>query len=131
MYELLNNSNLSWECSKCGMPNFSTTFFNSTIETSNTFLALDDEEGIQDSICKPSHQYSPIHRQTFKSTSSKIDSPSPLRVITINLQSIKSKKPELDQIIESCKPTIIFDSETSLSDNFSPYEYFDPTKYTV
>jgi hypothetical protein len=49
------------------MPNISTTFFNSTIETSNSFLALDDEEGIQDSICKPSHQFSPIHRQTFKS----------------------------------------------------------------
>jgi hypothetical protein len=36
MYELLNNSNLSWECEKCGMPNFATTFFNSTIETSNS-----------------------------------------------------------------------------------------------
>jgi hypothetical protein len=45
MYELLNNSNLSWECEKCGMPNFATTFFNSTIETSNSFLTLDDEEG--------------------------------------------------------------------------------------
>jgi hypothetical protein len=131
MYELLNNSNLSWECAKCGMPNFSTTFFNSTIETSNSFLALDDEEGIQDSICKPSHHCSPIHRQTFKSKSSKIDSPSPLRVLTINFQSIKSKKPELDQITESCKPTIIFDSETWLSDNISPYEYFVPTKYTL
>jgi hypothetical protein len=42
------------------MPNFSTTFFNSTIEASNSFLALDDEEGIQDSICKPSHHCSPI-----------------------------------------------------------------------
>jgi hypothetical protein len=47
---------LSWECEKCGMPNFATTFFNSTIETSNSFLTLDDEEGIQDSIGKPSHQ---------------------------------------------------------------------------
>jgi hypothetical protein len=50
MYELLNNRNLSWECEKCGMPNFATTFFNSTIETSNSFLTLEDEEGIQDSI---------------------------------------------------------------------------------
>jgi hypothetical protein len=55
---------------------------------SNSFLTLDDEEGIQDSICKPSHQSSPMHRQTFKSKSSKIDSPSPLRVLTINFQSI-------------------------------------------
>jgi hypothetical protein len=86
MYEILNNSNLSWECAKCGMPNFSTTFFNSTIETSNSFLVLDDEEGIQDSIGKPSHQSSPIHRHTctFKSKSSKIDSTSPLIVLTIN-----------------------------------------------
>jgi hypothetical protein len=44
---------------------------------------------------------------------------------------LHDKKPELDQIIESCKPTIIFGSETWLSDNISTYEYFDPTKYTV
>jgi hypothetical protein len=69
---------------------------NSTIETSNSFLALDDEEGIQVSIGKPSHQFSPMHRQTFKSKSSKIDSTLPLRVLTINFQSIKNKKPELD-----------------------------------
>jgi hypothetical protein len=74
LHDSLNNSNLSWECERCGMPNFATTFFNSTIEPSNSFLTLDDEEGIQDSICKPSHQSSPIHRQTFKSKSSKIDS---------------------------------------------------------
>ena len=113
------------------MPNFSTTFFNSTIETSNSFLTLDDEEGVPDSIGKPSHQSSPMHRQTFKSESSKIDSPSPLRVLTINFQSIKSKKPELDQITESCKPTIIFGTEPRVSDNISPYECFYPTKYTV
>jgi hypothetical protein len=38
------------------MQNISTTFFNSTIDTSNSFLALDDEEGIQDAMGKPSHQ---------------------------------------------------------------------------
>jgi hypothetical protein len=28
MYKILDESNLSWNCINCGMPNFSTTFFN-------------------------------------------------------------------------------------------------------
>jgi hypothetical protein len=38
MYKILDKSNLSWNCINCGMPSFSTTFFNSTIpELSNTY----------------------------------------------------------------------------------------------
>jgi hypothetical protein len=45
MYKILDKSNLSWNCincMNCGMPNFSTTFFNSTIpELSNTYSELE------------------------------------------------------------------------------------------
>jgi hypothetical protein len=42
MYKILDKSNLSWNCINCGMPNFSTTFFNSTIpELSNTYSELE------------------------------------------------------------------------------------------
>jgi hypothetical protein len=38
MYRILDKSNLSWNCIICGMPNFSTAFFNSIIpELSNTY----------------------------------------------------------------------------------------------
>ena len=43
IYNIMNNSNISWHCIQCGMPNFTTSFFNSTtIETSNLFDSLNN-----------------------------------------------------------------------------------------
>jgi exonuclease III len=52
-------------------------------------------------------------------------------VLTINFQSIKNKKPEVELIIESCKPSIIFGTETWLSNDISPYEYIPSSKYNI
>jgi exonuclease III len=52
-------------------------------------------------------------------------------VLTINFQSIKNKKPEVELIIESCKPSIIFGTVTWLSNDISPYEYIPSSKYNI
>ncbi|VDI40583.1 Hypothetical predicted protein [Mytilus galloprovincialis] len=136
MYEILGNSNISWECVNCGMPNFSTTFFNTTIETSNSYSELDisNEPNGVDNIGPPNFTSSPLPKNQGKYRNNK-NKPNPcktpLRTLTINFQSMKNKKPEIEQIIESCEPDIIYGTETWLSNTISPYEYISPSKYTV
>ena len=77
MYKILDKSNLSWNCINCGMPNFSTTFFNSTIpELSNTYSELeisnDSENESTDNIGLPTYTSSPIQiNQTQSSSTTK------------------------------------------------------------
>ncbi|XP_071171114.1 uncharacterized protein [Mytilus edulis] len=136
MYEILGNSNISWECVNCGMPNFSTTSFNTTIETSNSYSELDisNEPNGVDNIGPPNFTSSPLPKKQGKYRNNK-NKPNPcktpLRTLTINFQSMKNKKPEIEQIIESCEPDIIYGTETWLSNTISPYEYISPSKYTV
>jgi hypothetical protein len=131
------------------MPNFSTTFFNSTIpELSNTYSELeisnDSENESTDNIGLPTYTSSPIQiNQTQSSSTTKkkqgknkkdthtSKNSEPLTVLTINFQSIKNKKPEVELIIESCKPSIIFGTETWLSNDTSPYEYIPSSKYSI
>ena len=131
IYKIMDNSNIAWECINCGMPNFATTFFNTTIESENSFSALDTDLD-NSNIGPPTHTSSPISKSASKNQHrKKRNTETPMRTLTINFQSIKNKKPELDHIIESCKPDIIFGSETWLSGNISPYEYIPASEYTI
>ncbi|CAC5375355.1 unnamed protein product [Mytilus coruscus] len=117
------------------MPNFSITFFNTTIETSNSYadLSTDDNTCNLDHIGTPTHTSSPILKQKSKpfKQNKKQSTVPPLRVLTINFQSMKNKKPEIDEIIDSCQPDVIFGTETWLSNDTSAYEYISPSKYTI
>ena len=133
LYPAMDSSNVSWHCILCGLPNFSTTLFDSYIETSNQFTTLDslvDSELNLSQLGEPTATSSPAKPAQSKTSRQhhKINS---LRVINVNFQSIKNKKPELDQIISSVKPDIILGTETWLSPDISSYEYVPESDYTV
>jgi hypothetical protein len=44
---------------------------------------------------------------------------------------IKDKEPEVELMIESCEPSILFDTEIWLSNDISPYEYIPSSKYNI
>ncbi|XP_063435914.1 uncharacterized protein LOC134716832 [Mytilus trossulus] len=128
MYSCMDSSNISWDCIQCGMPNFSSSLFNmSSIETSNRFSSLSEHScmspGEPKATSSPKKKCYKPGRKTPKHT--------PLRVLNINFQSIKNKKPELEEILDSVKPNIIFGTETWLDKETSSYDYFPISDYNV
>ncbi|KAK3102607.1 hypothetical protein FSP39_012613 [Pinctada imbricata] len=121
VYMALNN--ITWQCCNCGMPNFSTSLFESFIidsNDSNSFSVL-DETSI--SPGPPLHTSSPTSKRVNTSTRANTQH---LRVLNINFQSIKNKKEELANIIETSDPSIIIGTETWLNPNIYSHELFPP-----
>ena len=50
-----------------------------------------------------------------------------MMTVVVNCRSIKGKKVEVNELIDSLKPHIIFATETHLDDNFGAAEFFPPT----
>lgn len=137
MYGIMDNSNLSWYCLKCGLPNFSSAYFNQTdyssFSSSNMFSILSDHSspGRPNATSSPKHtlpRNSPIkanESHKFKNINH------PLKVLTINFQSIKNKKPELESLIDSTNPDIIMGTETWLDPSIASSEYFPAQNYNV
>ena len=137
LYGIMNKSNISWHCIQCGMPNFSTSFFNtSTIETSNIYDSLNQTSfNSIGSPGAPTASSSPIAKQTNPSSkkpklttnkNKKI-----LKILNLNFQSIKNKKQDLLEIIDTVKPDILIGTETWLDPSISSYEYFPSDLYNV
>ena len=97
---------------KCGMPNFSTSLFDTIglIDTSNRFdsLSIPDSPAPAD-IWPPTATSSPVGVQhTRPKTAKKAVLNHPLRLLIMNCQSIKNKKPELQTSVDIAKPDIMF-----------------------
>ena len=135
MYSILNKSSgkgIVWECIKCGMPNFSTTLFDTTtsLDTQNRFDSLsslsDPESPVPDNIGPPTAASSPIvqDRNEARTKTAKAVLNHPLRILIMNCQSIKNKKAELHTIIDSAKPDIILGNESWLTPDIKNSEIF-------
>ena len=132
MYSILNKSsgkNIVWECLKCGMPNFSTSLFDTTasLGTHNRFDSLsslsDPLSPIPDIIGPPTAASSPIVQEP-KKAKGKAALNHPLRILIMNCQSIKNKKAELHTIIDSAKPDIILGNDSWFTPDIKNSEIF-------
>ncbi|CAC5359114.1 unnamed protein product [Mytilus coruscus] len=126
VYQCMDSSNISWACIKCGTPNFSSIFDLTIPETSNLFSPLSEHSVGSPGL--PEATSSPI-KQTYVKKAQKKETP--LKILTINFQSIKNKKAELDEIISSVQPEIILGTETWLSSDILSSEFFPANDYTV
>ena len=120
-------NNISWHCCNCGMPIFSTSLFESFIADTNnvynSFSVLEDSASTSStSPGPPLLTSSPSTMPTSKTTSHTGN----LRVLNINFQSIKNKKEELCNIIDSSDPSVIIGTETWLNPNIHSHEIPPP-----
>ena len=102
--------NISWYCYPCGLPNFSSGFFNSfDTNCSNSFDSLLDlskqPEPCSSSTPKSSLKYPKHSNQIYG-----------LNSLLINFQSYFNKRAELANLVEETKCDIIIGTETWLTD---------------
>ena len=122
MYDIYNQTldrGLAWECLKCGMPNFSTSLFDTMglVDTSSRFDSLSITDSPAPTVIgSPIATSSPVGVQhTWPKTAKMTVLNHPLRILITNCQLIKNKKPELQTIVDTAKPDIILGCESWLS----------------
>ncbi len=138
---LRNQSNFSWVCGTCGLPNFSSTSFltNSSIDiSSNPFDSLltlesdgntsnDIDPGLPMATSTPSKPHQETPTKVSKRTTAR-----KLKAMQINcdgLKGIKSRQ-QFEAEIEQHQPDLIFGCESKLDASIPTYSIF-PDNYTV
>ena len=109
-YESHIGEEFSWVCLSCGLPNFNSSYF-ASFSTSNSFEALD--------LSIPLLTSTPIKDKVPRRKSQ-------LKLLTINCQSIASKKAEFQHTVATHKPDIICATETWLTPDHANGEIGDP-----
>ena len=119
--------NISWECFKCGVPNLSTSIFDTTIfEDSNSFSPLSNTFSPESDISFtfPNATSSPTRPAPQRPAQSRKDLP--LRVVMLNCQSVKAngKPAQLKNIVSSLQADVIIGNESWLNPSIKSAEVF-------
>ena len=122
VYNALASSNISWHCATCGMPNFSSSLFESfMVNTSNSFYQLSNSSVVV-SPGLPAFTSSPI--KPNRTDRNNYYKPRNTKVLVVNFQRIKSKKEELCHLLDSANPNILIGTKTWLRNDISSSELF-------
>lgn len=133
MYHIFqNSSNCVWICPNCGIPSFSSSFFDSSDLTSpNSFHPLSDSET---SFPVPSNNQTltstPSNISKRKNKAPKIKRGKCFKVLNVNINSIRGKTAEVSYLLSSEDIDIALFQETKIDDSISSSEIF-PTGYDV
>ena len=132
VYEALANADISWICCQCGMPNFSSNLFASTLDmtTTNSFSSLQsnsqtDEETSLTPNMTPLATSSPRRPPSGRNRNAR-----KLRVIVVNCQGMITKKETVAEMLQSVNPDILIATETHLKPDIASAEVLPPQYVT-
>lgn len=135
-YTMLSDSKHIWYCLRCALPNYSNGLFESldTLSDTNMFDSLHlDISTYSDILDQPQATSSPkpTINVNKKQKVAKKKASQRLTILNINCQSVKSKVPDLHQVIHQVKPDIIVGTESWLTSDITNSEIFPKDLYTI
>ena len=122
-YYTLANTSEEWICCQCGLPNFHSSLFNLTLDSSSG----SNDTSTCSSIGPPTMSSSPSKPTNSSRT---VPKNTQIRVVNVNFRSIRCKKAELLVFLEMTDPDVVIGTETWLTRDDCSREFF-PENYSV
>lgn len=122
IYESLKGTSFTWICPKCGMPNFSDSFFDTVgFENNNNFTVLLDMDTENEPLnLNPQTQNKISRPKSNKMTKNHQQ----LKCLSVNLNSLRGKTVLLDEILAAYDPDIVMLQETKINSDMLSSEFF-------
>ena len=126
IYEALANTSCVWECCSCGLPNFSSSLFDSlqNLSHANQFSSLNTSS--YSNLGSPAHASSPS-----RTNQSRCGGQRSLSILIVNFQSVMAKNQHIAHLVEETKPDLIIGTETWLTPDHSTSEILISDQYTI
>ena len=121
LYEPLEQTDMSWYCCTCGLPNFNTSLFED-IDASETGCSTPSHISSNNSIDSSSNIGSPRYASSPNQRTSTPLSNKKVRLLVINFQSLRPKRESFWAMLEYCEPDVILASVTWLNPTIAERE---------